>query len=103
MYNKKLFDEIQIRDSVKGCNSIDEVKEFLKECLENNVELPFGITEEYIMEELNLIESDIKTVYFILREWRNIHTNKTIEYIISIYVSTYSGDNKYYCRKDIME
>lgn len=103
MWDKKLLDEIQIRDSVKGCNSFDEVKDFLKECLENNVELPFGITEEYIIEELSPIDSDIKIVSFRLREWRNIQSDKTIEYIIDIYVSTYSGDNKYYCTKDIMK
>lgn len=82
------------------CNTIDEVDAFLKKCKNENIKLPSGLTRGFIIKQLKSYEHDIKEVVFRERE----HDVEIFGYekrISDIFVSTHSGDDKYYCKKSI--
>ncbi|MDU6995937.1 MAG: hypothetical protein E6356_13840 [Terrisporobacter othiniensis] len=92
---------MEIEDRVIYCNTVDEFNCFL----DGDVELPKGLTRNYITKELKSFEHDIKEVAFTLREYQLLIDDQIElfhKHIIDIFVSTYSGDDRYYCRKDMM-
>lgn len=92
---------MEMNDKMIYCNTVDEFNCFL----DKNIELPKGLTRNYIIKELESFEHNIKEVAFRLREYQTLIDDRIElfhKHIIDIFVSTYSGDDKYYCRKDML-